>query len=420
MYYIEFESSIHSLRSDKQFQLFKSRQEALEAAEYSARQVVELLKSKIGTTGKYHCDDSKILLSWGQQGMACWIVRHKTAPIYIESINVDGVRVSHEFISVEDMMRDWDSDDPSMGDNEILLVIRDGTVLYSSLGNKPKEYGGTLRTADMMEWFRSPTVPAENESKKREDENMLVGLDECPQIISTVRVNLIDTKTNETIEELYDEAAEYREDIAYTMARFTTEKYPYSDLMKYFELPQDKQMEKSIKYKIQTATPTVFSVRKTLYAALNLELSDDLTAEEYKAFIEWLQVQYRDGWGAALEMKDIQTTGTDAVRIRLYHEEMVFYTGEEFNSMSTDIKKAKTDSLKDKRLIKMLAGALEELFGEEGILTENEQLMLDHVCECDSGHEQVGTVCRYCYARNVYGQYRKLHEQQLSQANDDI
>lgn len=202
------------------------------------------------------------------------------------------------------------------------------------------------------------------------------------------------------------------------MTYFTTERYPYTDLMKYFELPQDKQMEKSIKHKIQSARPTVFSVRKTLYAALNLELSCDLTTEEYEAFIEWLQVQYRDGWGAALEMKDIQTTGTDAVCIRLYHEEMVFYTGEEFNSMAenmwTELQKTKTDSLTNEHMTEMLASALEELFGEEGILTENEQLMFDHVCECDNGHDQAGTVCRYCYAQNIYEQYKKHLEQQHS------
>lgn len=418
MYYIEFDSSIKSLKHNSRFHLFKTRQEALKAAERSARQADELLKSKMGATGKYHCDDSKILLSWGQQGMACWIIRHKTAPIYIESINVDGVRISHEFISVEDMLEDWNSDNPSMGDNEILLVIRDGTVLYSSLGNKPKVYGDTLRTADMMDWFRSSTIPVKNESKTQEGENMLVGLDDCPQIISTVRVSLIDTQTGETIEMLYDEAAEYREDIAYAMTCFTTEKYPYTDLMKYFELPQDKQMEKSIKHKIQSARPTVFSVRKTLYAALNLELSCDLTAEEYEAFIKWLQVQYRDGWGAALEMKDIQITGTDAVCIRLYHEEMVFYTGEEFNSMAENmwsgLQKTQTDSLTNEHMTEMLASALEELFGEEGILTENEQLMFDHVCECDNRHDQAGTVCRYCHAQNTYEQYKKHLEHQRS------
>jgi hypothetical protein len=51
-------------------------------------------------------------------------------------------------------MKDWNSEDPDMGDNEILLVILNGLVLYSSLGNKAKTYDDTLRTADLYEWFK--------------------------------------------------------------------------------------------------------------------------------------------------------------------------------------------------------------------------------------------------------------------------
>ena len=74
--------------------------------------------------------------------------------IFIHSRNVDGVRVRHDFDSPEDFIKDWESEDPSMGDNEILLVILLDRVLYSSLGRKEKAYSNTLRTADLYDWLK--------------------------------------------------------------------------------------------------------------------------------------------------------------------------------------------------------------------------------------------------------------------------
>lgn len=73
--------------------------------------------------------------------------------IQIWSRNVDGVRVEHLFSNAQRMLEDWNSEDPSMGDNEILLVVVDGHTVYSSLGSKPICYENTVRTADVMEWF---------------------------------------------------------------------------------------------------------------------------------------------------------------------------------------------------------------------------------------------------------------------------
>ena len=46
--------------------------------------------------------------------------------IHIESRNVDGLRLVHKFESREALLADLNSDDPSMGDNHILLVAQDG------------------------------------------------------------------------------------------------------------------------------------------------------------------------------------------------------------------------------------------------------------------------------------------------------
>lgn len=77
----------------------------------------------------------------------------RTNKIYIESRNCDGLRIPCTFNSADEMLHDWESDDPSMGDNEILLVCLGDKVIYSSLGKKQNSNADTLRTADLMEWF---------------------------------------------------------------------------------------------------------------------------------------------------------------------------------------------------------------------------------------------------------------------------
>lgn len=73
--------------------------------------------------------------------------------IRIESKSEDGLRLIHEFESREALLADLNSDDPSMGDNHILLVVQDGLVLFSSLGRRERFYGDTVRTLDVREWF---------------------------------------------------------------------------------------------------------------------------------------------------------------------------------------------------------------------------------------------------------------------------
>lgn len=80
--------------------------------------------------------------------------------IHIESRNEDGIRVIHDFPSVDAMLADMNSDDPSMGDNHILLVSVDGSVIFSSLGRAERFYADTVRTADVLAWFER--VPSAN------------------------------------------------------------------------------------------------------------------------------------------------------------------------------------------------------------------------------------------------------------------
>ena len=73
--------------------------------------------------------------------------------IYIESRNEDGKRLVHRFKSREALLKDMRSEDPSMGDNKILLVVYGGLVVFSSLGREERCYADTVRTMDVVEWF---------------------------------------------------------------------------------------------------------------------------------------------------------------------------------------------------------------------------------------------------------------------------
>jgi hypothetical protein len=86
--------------------------------------------------------------------------------IKIISRNVDEVKVCHEFESPQALVDDWRFEDCSMGDNEILLVIWDDRVVYSSLGRKVEGYEDTVRTCDVVDWFSDELDDAE-QAKRR-------------------------------------------------------------------------------------------------------------------------------------------------------------------------------------------------------------------------------------------------------------
>lgn len=162
------------------------------------------------------------------------------------------------------------------------------------------------------------------------------GLLKNPRLYSTVRVSLIDAETNEVIEALYDEAAQYEKSIAREMASFQTDLHPTNNLMAYFEIPDNPDAESRIKEKVLSACPTVCAVGKELYAALDLELKDDLTDTELYIFAEQIQSQYADGWGAEFEERNILTSTGETVSLRLFHSDIDFSTASKFNELVTE------------------------------------------------------------------------------------
>lgn len=145
-----------------------------------------------------------------------------------------------------------------------------------------------------------------------------------PHLFSTIRVGRVDSETGEVVEALYDQAASYQEAISLGMETFSTEEYLSNDLMRYFKLPDNPQVEATIKEKIRSARVTVEAVGETLFARLDLDMAADLTIQESAALIEQIKFQYRDGWGAEFELQTIQTEN-GAVCLRLWHDDVSFF-----------------------------------------------------------------------------------------------
>jgi len=118
---------------------------------------------------------------------------------------------------------------------------------------------------------------------------------------------------------LYDSGTEYEQDIRRAIQEFHTEEYPSSDLMTYFSLPKQRKMEKAIRSKVHAARMDTCSIGGSLYAAVDLELSDDLTDDEELAFMEQLEKQFVHGWGAAFELVGIPVAGGQEIAVWLNH-----------------------------------------------------------------------------------------------------
>lgn len=154
----------------------------------------------------------------------------------------------------------------------------------------------------------------------------LSGLIDDPHLYSTIRAGQVDPKSGETVEALYDNAAQYCGDISQWLKAFQTEDYPTGDLMQYLHWPDDPQVEAEIRRKIRSAHVTVEASGDLLYARLDLDMTEDLTVSELEAFTEQVESQYRDGWGAEVEIMNIPTAD-GAVYLRLWHDGAAFFTG---------------------------------------------------------------------------------------------
>lgn len=159
------------------------------------------------------------------------------------------------------------------------------------------------------------------------------GLIRDPRLYSPLYVCLVDQESHEVVDALYNYAAEYCEDIRQAIASFHTPKYPGGDLMRYFTLPDDPEMEHTIRQKVKSARLSARPEGEFLYTELGLDMTDDLTVQELEAFVEQIESQYRDGIGAELELHDFLTAGGELLCFRLGHDGLVFMTGTAFEEM---------------------------------------------------------------------------------------
>ena len=154
----------------------------------------------------------------------------------------------------------------------------------------------------------------------------MAGLLSSPHLFSTICVCRVDPETNETVEALYDEAAQYCEVIARSLDIFHTDEYSANNLMLYLHWPDDPQLEAEIRRKVHSAHITVEACGTTLYAKLELDMTGDLTVKELRSFTEQVEHQYQEGWGAEFELLNIPTSD-EPVYLRLWHDDIAFFTG---------------------------------------------------------------------------------------------
>ena len=179
-----------------------------------------------------------------------------------------------------------------------------------------------------------PDAPGLSSNPPEAEQPDMSGLIDNPRLYSTIRVCLKDRNSDGIPDALYDKAAEYATAINEAITSFGTDKYWGNDLFNHFSLPGDYQTEKAIRGKILGASLSVHPVGDALFAALDLKMTQDLTAAELEKFTGQIETQFRDGWGAEFELKDIPVDSENAVFLRLHHDELEFYTADKFSAIA--------------------------------------------------------------------------------------
>ena len=154
----------------------------------------------------------------------------------------------------------------------------------------------------------------------------MAGLMAAPCLYSTIRAGRVNPETGEAVEALYEEVGQYCEAITRHLDIFRTDAYPANDLMRYLHWPDDPQMDTEIRRKVRSAHITAEACGTTLYAKLELDMTEDLTVEELEVFTKQVERQYQDGWGAEFELITIPTPD-EPVYLRLWHDDIAFFTG---------------------------------------------------------------------------------------------
>lgn len=142
------------------------------------------------------------------------------------------------------------------------------------------------------------------------------------RLVSPLWVSIRNMGGTDIPECLYDEAAQYEEEIRRAIREFHTMDHPGSDLLSYFVLPEDPELEAAIRGKVHAARLDVCSIDGRLYSAVDLELSESLTNREAAALADQLAQQFEADWGAEFETADIPVGEDQEIAVRLYNPDL--------------------------------------------------------------------------------------------------
>ena len=152
-----------------------------------------------------------------------------------------------------------------------------------------------------------------------------------PKLISSIWVSVREAGDNGSPDCLYDQSAPYEQDIRRILNGLPSEKFPSTDLMTYFSLPDHPEMEALIRSRVRAAPLRIQSIGNTLCAVVEPELSAPLEEEALTAFAGQLEYQFQEGWGAEFEVAStITAQGDEEVCARLCREGIRVFTSEEY------------------------------------------------------------------------------------------
>ena len=173
MYHVIFSASSCSIPKEAvrvancPYRVFTGFAPAAEFAKQLAGATLRVLRT---TGGDAAADAQLITTAYGtiirfRYGYVGWTVKEWEPPIFIRSRNVDDIEVLHGFPSVGTMLADWNSGDPTMGDNVILLATCWGKTVLTGEDNNP------VFTAELMARFASG-LDADGQSRPMQKQGM--------------------------------------------------------------------------------------------------------------------------------------------------------------------------------------------------------------------------------------------------------
>lgn len=152
-----------------------------------------------------------------------------------------------------------------------------------------------------------------------------------PKLLSPIWISVREVGDDGSPDCLYDQSAPYEQDVRRILHNLHSAEFSSTDLMTYFTLPDNREMEAVIRSKIRTAPLRLQAIGSTLYAIVEPELSAMLTEDELQTLVGQLEYQFQNGWGAEFEITSTVTSQGDREMVaRPCPESINIYTAAEY------------------------------------------------------------------------------------------